>query len=315
MVKSIYKNINSRKFKYFLVFLAISFSVWFFGRLSEVYQSDIQLKVAYVEVPSNLFSAINNPKTITVKVRAKGFALMRSQINKYHITLSMGNLESKSGIYHMSTENLINQIKSQLPAHLEFLSVNTSDLNISLFELKSKKVPVNALVNFRLMPDYIIDQISVEPDSIVISGSEEELKKYCSINTIYTRLNKVDKDVTSELQLEIPQDAFNLKLSQESVTLNASVARYMDRYYELDIQQINSSDSLILKTFPSRVRLVAYALVKDLKEFDKSDFKVFVDAQKAMENNSEVLELHLKVNNPKIRSAFLLEKQVEYILR
>lgn len=315
MEKKIFKNINSRKLKYFLIFLTISFSVWFFGRLSEVYQSDIQLKVSYTEVPTNLFSAINNPKTLIVKVRAKGFALMRSQINKYHITLSMGNLESKSGIYHMSTENLINQIKSQLPAHLEFLSVNTSDINISLFELKSKKIPVNAMVNYGLMPDYIIEQVNVEPDSIVISGSEEELKKYCSINTVYTILNKVNQNVSRELKLEIPQDAFNLKLSQETVTVNASVERFMDRFYELDIDQINGSDSLILKTFPSRVRLVAYALVKDLKEITHSDFKVYVDAQKALENSSEVLELHMEVNNPKIRSAFLLEKQVEYILR
>ncbi len=315
MEKKIFKNINSRKLKYFLISLTISFSVWFFGRLSEVYQSDIQLKVAYTEVPSNLFSAINNPKTLIVKVRAKGFALMRSQINKYHITLSMGNLESKSGIYHMSTENLINQIKSQLPPHLEFLSVNTSDINISLFELKSKKIPVNAMVNYGLMPDYIIDQISVEPDSIVISGSEEELKKYCSINTVYTILNKVNQNVSRELKLEIPQDAFNLKLSQETVTVNATVERFMDRLYELDIDQINSSDSLILKTFPSRVQLVAYALVKDLKEISQSDFRVYVDANKALDNSSEVLELHMEVNNPKIRSAFLLEKQVEYILR
>ena len=315
MIKSIFGTINSRKFKYFLIFLTISFLVWFFGRLSEEYQSEIQIKVAYKDVPANLFSAINNPKTIRIRVKAKGFTLMRSQLNNYQVVLSMSNLESKSGIYHMSTENLINQIKSQLPTQLEFLSVNTTDIAISLFELKSKKVPVNALINFQLAPGYIIDQISVKPDSIVISGSKEELENYCAINTKYLRFPKLNQDLTTEVDLEIPEDAFNLKLSQASVTVSASVERYMDRYYELDIEQINSSDSLLLKTFPSRVSILVYALVKDLKEISKDDFKVYVDAQKALNNKTELLELQLQLNNPKIKSAFLMEKQVEYILR
>lgn len=315
MIKKFFSTVNSRKFKYFLVFLTISFSVWFFGRLSEEYQSEIQLKVTYTEVPKNLFSAINNPRTIRVKVKAKGFSLMRSQLNKYEIRLSMGNLESNQGIYHMTTEQLINQIKLQLPTHLEFLSVDTNDISISLFELKSKKVPVIAMINFQLLPDYIIDQMTIEPDSILISGSEDELKKHCEIYTDYKTLKKVKDDISQQLDLKIPEDSFNLRLSQESVSLNVDVERYMDRFYDLEIEQINTTDSLLLKTFPSRVRVMAYALVKDLKDISSEDFKVYIDVAKAIKTSSELLDLELRVENPKVLSAYLIEKKVEYILR
>lgn len=315
MFKKVVSNINSRKFKYFMVFLAISSLVWFFGRLSETYQSEIKLKVNYIDVPNHLFSAINNPKTIGVKVRAKGFALMRSQLNKHQMSLSVDGLDSNNGIYHMSTENLINQVKSQLPTHLEFLSVNTTDVSISMFELNSKKVAVKALMDIQLMPNYIVHQMIVEPDSITISGSKEELEKFCSISTEMRTLKKVNEDIDIQLALKLPEDAFNLNLSHQSVDIQLDVERYLDRIYELDIQQINTSDSLLLKTFPSSVKIIAYTLVKDLKEVSSSNFSVYVDAQKAVDNPSELLDLHLKIDHPKVLSAYLLEKKVEYILR
>ena len=315
MIKTIFSAINSRKFKYFLVFLAISTVVWFFGRLSEVYQSEIQLNVSYVEVPNQLFPAITNPKTIRVKVKAKGFALMRAQLNKYQVAISMSSLDSNNGIYRMSTESLINQVKSQLPINLEFLSIDIGDVSISMFELTSKKVAVKPRLQIQLMSEYIIDNMVVTPDSVTISGSEAALAQYCAVPTELKQLKKVNDDFNQQLQLELPEAGSNLKLSHQSVQVQYEVERYIDRSFDLEIQQLNTTDSILLKTFPSRVKVIAYALVKDLKEIRAEDFNVYVNAASALSNTSELLELQLKIDNPKVLSAYLMEKKVEYIVR
>lgn len=315
-MKSVTKKISSRRFKrFFLFFLASSF-VWLLNSLTEVYESQLPIQLTYVNVPSHLLLNEENPRELIIEVRSSGFNYVNKMFSSNLYQIDLSNLLKQGEDYLLPRDLLQDMIVSQLPNNFDFVRLNgVSGLKLSLYSRESKKVAVVPNVQMEMAQNHRLQDLVYVPDSIVVSGPKEKIASIKFVQTESKNMTNVSEDIHLELNIKTEDFDKNIELEVKQVTFKARIVKFSERVFELPIVVRNSGDSLLIKTFPSRIKVVCNANVKDLKDITEMDFEAYVDAQEAISNKNHLLQVHLEVMGTKVMEAFLEEDTVEYILK
>lgn len=315
-MKSVTKKISSRRFKrFFLFFLASSF-VWLLNSLTEVYESQLPIQLTYVNVPSHLLLNEENPRELIIEVRSSGFNYVNKMFSSNLYQIDLSNLLKQGEDYLLPRDLLQDMIVSQLPNNFDFVRLNgVSGLKLSLYSRESKKVAVVPNVQMEMAQNHRLQDLVYVPDSIVVSGPKEKIASIKFVQTESKNMTNVSEDIHLELNIKTEDFDKNIELEVKQVTFKARIVKFSERVFELPIVVRNSGDSLLIKTFPSRIKVVCNANVKDLKDITEMDFEAYVDAQEAVSNKNHLLQVHLEVMGTKVMEAFLEEDTVEYILK
>ncbi len=315
MFKKVLRGLNKKKVKVFSLFLLCSFLAWFISNLSDTYESRAYFTLNYRNLPDSLLLGKNSDNLIEAKLRTSGFQFLYYKIFKTRIDIDVSQVEFQNGDYVMSEEALRKQMDQQLSQSISLLELDRRTLEIDLYQVDSKKIPIEAKLDLQLEQNYILDgKIKILPDSIEVKGPSNEIDTINSIKTSLIQLNNVNADFSNEVSLVFPKGLDNSIFSIGRATVSGKVSKFSEKVFEVPVQVINVPQGYQIKTFPDVVTVLCKATIERLKEISASDFEIVADYGQLMGSESSTLFLEIQESPQKVYDVKLEDNTVNFVL-
>ncbi len=316
MIKSIKRVLKKRKAKVFFVFLGCSAAIWFINALSQTYVSTAAFDVEYVNFPDGYLFKGASKKEMNVKLRAGGFQFLGFNFKNKKVRIDVSKAEKNDSKFYVPENRYRTQIEKQLTGSMDLLEIDNDTLFLDMLPVITKKLPVRPRVKLNLAQNYLLDgKIQMVPDTISVTGPEEEIDSITQVRTEIITLPNLTSDFSEELGVFKSPKLENTSYSINTVVLSGKISRFSEKVFEVPVTVINLPDDLDVKTFPDRVSVVCTAKMKRLKELKKSDFQVVADYSSKKKETSKELSLEVRKKPEGLHSVKLKETEVEYIVK
>jgi YbbR domain-containing protein len=208
------------------------------------------------------------------------------------------------------------QIEKQISGSMALLEIENDTLFLDMLAVMTKKVPVKPRAEMNLGQNYLLDgKLRATPDSISITGPEDEIDTIGQVRTRKITLPDLTSDFTEEVEIFKSKELKNTTYSESTAILSGKVVRFSEKIIKLPISILNLPDSLEIKTFPDKVSVVCKAKTERLKTLTISDFQVVGDYDTLKGGTSDELKIKLQKKPKGLHSARLKESAVEYIVK
>ena len=187
----------------FLVILVGVFILWFISKYKGVFEDDIQLKVKWQDVPSDIqINKSEGPLLIDARVRQRGFKLLWNKLGATEV-----ELDFQAAIFSRNDSIFYNP-KSGLPElrenneGLNILDVEDSDYYVPITRFASKKIQLTKDFLIRYEKNFqLIEEVGFVPDSIILYGDVNVLK---SINQMEIKASPLTVNDTPKMIPRFP---------------------------------------------------------------------------------------------------------------
>lgn len=311
MKQLVYKK---HKINMFLFFLACAAVLWFLVKLSETYTSTVDFKVVYKDVPANKILHELPAETINVRIKATGFRLLYHYIFGHKVTISLTNVKEENNTYYLDKVTLLSILEKQLSKNT-VENIYPDTLYFNLETKQEKQVPVKTNLELSLAENHkIFNDIEVTPKTVTINGPNSVLD---TIDALYTQLYKAEnvrEDINILLPIIVP-NIEHISVSPKQVTVKASIKLFSEKTITVPVQVVNAPDSILVKTYPSEVKVLCKAPLKELKELSPADFTLVADYSDSIAKTSNYIPLRLLKKPKTVSDIKLLQEQVQYIVK
>ncbi|MCF8714608.1 YbbR-like domain-containing protein [Joostella atrarenae] len=298
----------------FLMFLVVSFFIWFLISLSDIYTSHISFNLKYNGIPEDKL-VLGDPKTsFETNVETSGFKILGYRLFKRDLIVDLVDFHESNNAYYMLPNDLEDAIRTQYKS-LNVRRINTDSVVLKLGVNQKKYIKVIPKTRLEFENDYQLrDSIKVEPDSIWVRGPEDIVGKIINIETEVQNHKNVRNNFDYKSPLNIPDSLEELEFETKEVSISGVVERYSEKIILVPVQIANLPDDMSLKVYPEKVKLLCKAPISELKRVNEGAFKVICDYN---EISSESTFLIPKlVEEPKfVSSVKILDKKVEYLVK
>ncbi|MBN1185913.1 MAG: hypothetical protein JXB49_26770 [Bacteroidales bacterium] len=312
---------NGGKPKYlaFIVFLGLSAILWFFAALNEEYKGEISYPVEYINFPKDKILVNDLPNKLRLNVEANGYTLLGYKlgpklqsiiydIEKYSMRKVADGSESE---FYLLTSPAINMVEEQLGKDFRVLDMQPDTLFFRFTDIVVKRVPIvpDILVTC-VKPFRIHGHISVNPDSILITGPGYILDTLEFITSKHYELKEMEKSLTKSVQLlQIKRVTY----TQKRVDVNIPIEEYTENSFEIPITKMNVPDSINLILFPDKVKVTYMVALSDYEKIDPSQFIVRVDYSNVDVSGSNRVRVSMFEYPELVENAIFTPTSVEYL--
>ncbi|RKS50754.1 YbbR-like protein [Gillisia mitskevichiae] len=300
--------------KTFSFFLGFSAVIWVVVQFSKEYSEVLEMPIIYTNLPKDKILVGDTPKTMDLRIRDRGFYIAWNRMfpQKINIDISDASEEGKSLVYDLEKQK--SAILSQLNLDYEKVVFLQKNIKISFEQRAVKKVAVLSSIDLSFAVGYsALEEIKLQPDSIMISGSASILDTLTSIRTRPLKINNISNDVKGNVKLETA----NLKgvsLFQEEVNYSVRTEKFTEGKVEIPIKLLNVPEGTNVVIFPKDVVIYYQVSLNDFEKIDSSSFVVAVDFKNAKDSDgfliAQILEEPTQVNNIRLN-----EKKIQFVIK
>lgn len=301
----------------YLICVLIATILWFLNALNKEYSAEISYPVKYVNLPQEKYLVSELPSHFLLEVKAKGFALLRHRISTSFLPITFNvnaytnhSLEKKEVFeYTINTNDVKDRISGQLSSDINLQGISPENIHFRFALSEQKKLPVHPAVHYTLKRQYILNNITVIPDSIEISGPAPIVDTLTYISTQPFTLKNIGKNITRTVSL-VPIPGCTFSATQAEVSL--FVEQFTEARRTFPIQTLQVPDSLILRIFPGQVNVTYDIGLSKYDHISDQDFTFTVEFSQTQ--NSSFLDVKAIKVPPFIRNLTYTPQRVEYIL-
>ena len=216
--------------KTFFIFLIASGFIWLLITFSKEYSSRITYNINYSKIPQNKLLQEKPLQELTLAIKGTGFKILTSNINKKSITLDASKLTTRGNSkYYFLLRNQITSIKNQVPSGIEVLNIEIDTIYLNLGSLKSKKIALKPNLDLEFHIGYdLLNEIKITPDSVLVSGPENQIDTLRFLNLKELSLIDVKNDFTNTVDIEIPSSLSGLKLRLKKASISGEVDKFTE---------------------------------------------------------------------------------------
>lgn len=160
-----------------LLSLAFALILWFFVMGEQKQEVSYAVPLIIKSVPPGLMVANEVPNQIDVRISGPRTLLMNLQPKDISIAVDLKGLEPGLSSFKRLEERF------NLPSALKVTRLSPSFVDVKLERIKSKKVPVKAVVAGVPADGYKFDSIQFSPAEVAVEGAESELKDVNLVET------------------------------------------------------------------------------------------------------------------------------------
>ncbi|MDG1398794.1 MAG: YbbR-like domain-containing protein [Polaribacter sp.] len=303
--------------KTFFSFLTISALIWLLITFSKEYTTVITFPVNYKNIAQNQLLQEAPVKEIDITVKATGFKITGAKIRNKTIQLDASQLNRKhKDKFYILPNNQKNKIQNQLLSGIDIkeVGIDTIFLNLGLLTSKNVALQPNLDINYHVGYDLLGD-ISIEPDSILISGPKS------TVDTIkYIRLNKL---ILSDVKANFSQEVEIVKIiSQRSLNFNITktkISGRVDKFTEGRIQVpfdiVNLPENINLTTLNRKVEIVFTVALSNFAKVSEASFKVDCDYSVAEKNNLGYLLPRIIVKPNFVKNLKIVPSKIDFLIQ
>lgn len=267
----------------FLVCLVLASFLWFLNALEKHYTDHITVPVNYVNLPKNKELTGKLPKRLDLTVDAYGYTLLQHKLSLALSPVSLdvneltnnyleGKLMSK---YTVSLNGHKEEIAKQISSEIGIISIRPDSISFNVSSIIEKLVEVRPVVDFTFAKEFILQKPPVvNPEFILVRGPQEILDTLKFIYTKPIELKRLSHTVKRDVGLVILPE---VKSEVSEVTVQIDVEQYTEAKFDIPILIINQPDSLIIKTFPSKVKVTCRVGLSQYNKLNNNSFRAVVD--------------------------------------
>ena len=316
LIEWIRTGLKKRKVKVFLIFLFCASLAWFINKLSQTYTSNTTFKVTYVNIPSEFLLANTPKKELQVRLKAAGFQFLGYHIKPKEIQLDVSKVMHKDESYYLTSDQIRIQLESQLNNYSTLTDFDSDVIYFDFTSLKTKKVPVRAMVELTYAANHILEgQIVIQPDSIKISGPKSQIDTINVIETELLKIDDLDNSFSKDVPLKFPKQLNGTTFSNDFVRVFGNVVKFSELVIEVPVTVINLPPNVKVRTFPEIVEVRCQGTLERLKELVVKDFEVVADYSKVSSETGNRLSVKLEQYPKTLNSAMIDTNEIEFILR
>lgn len=301
----------------YLFCVAIASILWFLNTLNKDYSAEISYPVKYINLPEGKYLINKLPSQLLLEVKAKGFALLGHQIRTSFlpITFNLGlyttHLKEKNQVYEytLNTNDIKDKISNQISSEIKLQNVRPEEIVFKFADAQHKKVAVLPQVDYTLKRQYILNRITVNPDSIVVSGPAPVIDTLQFIRTVFLHTKDLGKTTHERIDLcPIPDCTF----SETEAVITLEVEQFTEAKRTIPIASFHVPDSMNIRLFPAVVNLSYEVGLSKYEKITDHDFVFYIDYPKA--TDVSYLEVKILKAPDFIKNLTYSPQKVEYIL-
>jgi|OM-RGC.v1.006027581 hypothetical protein len=300
------------RFRFFLLFVLLSFTFWTSTKLSKSYQVEQSFPIRWTDLPVGIILT-DTPQKINLSLSASGIEILFYRMTNKKITASLKQIDFSSDNVLVNLNSQTFQIEQQLFEDSVLNQINPSQLYVNFSRLDQKLLAVAPQTEIELRAGYLSDSpLKTIPDSINVRGPKALLDSINSIETQFFQAIDVNESVDAEVVL---QSTPGLQFSVDKVRLSLPVSRYSEKEFNLMIEVINVPLGERVKLFPPNAKVRATLPLTLLGTVKASDFSLVVDYQTIVSSKEKQLELKMVGQPPAVKKLVWEPKYVNYLLR
>jgi hypothetical protein len=304
----------------FFICLIISVIIWFTIKLSDEYDTVIQMPVTFTHIPKNKVLTFASDTILQVEIVDKGSNLFRmlymEEIEPVPISLRFLPLYAEGGIYQgiISPSLLINEIEREQNLLGKIISISPDTIYLSFEPEKSRKLPVKANLNLTFEKQYMrYGAATFSPDCVTVKGPEKVIEKLDSASLGEIRLEQLNQSYTGEKSFPGDSSNHHLAFIPASVSYTIPVEKFTEAGTDVPVKIINSN-GLKIKTFPDKVKIIYTVALVDYPKVEPGMILAIADLSKINLTEDDKIKVTLESIPSFIHVSKIEPEKVEFII-
>lgn len=294
----------------FFICVIIAIVLWLLHSLNTVYTKQFIMPVEFVNLPQNKFPAGELPKEVKVQVKASGLKLLLIGMNEpFKATpIDFNELKSDLGKNRFFISSNLTELQATLKFKSDIKGVYPDTIAFVNRKGTQKQVVVSVPLNLNYAPGFTFSKIKIDPERVLISGAENELKAIDTIYTLPVYLSDIKTNVSKLVNLNLKDKDLVCNTSQ--VKLEIEIDELIEKEFVLQVLPSTRSE-VQYNFYPSKVKVKASMALSEYATIDTTGFRAYANVEQKM---GDKLPVNL-VNLPK--NMHLLNyspKEVEYLI-
>ncbi len=311
---------NRQKILTFTVFLFLSTSFWFLSVLNERYTTQIRYPIRFSNFPSDKAALSDLPTFLELKIESHGFKLLgyhtTTPVNPIMLDLNLFLIDSAKSNPELfaPTIRLFSSVSNQLSDEVRLIEIQPDTLRLQYSPIIKKKVPVLSRILYQIPKQHILKQLSITPDSIVISGMAHVLDTIEYVATSEEKIKRLKLKKDYQVSLDLPAE---VKCTQKKVNLRFFYEEFTEASMTLPIEVYNLPEGFGARLFPDQVSITYMVGLSDYEKVQAYQFSViaYYEAPSEAEwNEQRKLKLEIKKQPSFILSPQINPTYVDYLL-
>ena len=300
------------RFKFFFLFILLSFIFWFSTKLSNTYQIEQSFSIHWNNIPKGI--VLNHDSSeLGLSITASGIEILWYRLfkNKINLVLNKNIFIGKEAFVSIDNERF--NIQQQLFDNTILNQITTPVIKITYARLGVKKVKITSDPILKFRAGYLSDSpLTISPDSLLVRGSQDVLDTLTIVKTVSFIMEDVFESFQKVIALE---NLTNLQFDIKEVNIKQEVSRYSEKQFILPIEIINIPKSVKVKLFPPTGTLKATMPLTLLNGFNARDFMLVVDYELILKNELTHLPIRLVKQPSQVKKVIWEPKTVNYLIR
>ena len=291
--------------------------IWLLITFSKEYTTVITYPVNYNNISQDKLLQEIPIKKIDLSITATGFKILRAKLTTKKINLEASKLRKKNASkFYFLPKNQTTKIQKQLLKGIVLEEILQDTIFLNLGVLTSKKVALKPQVDITYHIGYdLLDQLTVTPDSIVVSGPEDLLKNITYLNLSPLVLKGVKASFTEEVSILKSAKQKNLKFKNTKVTIAGKVDKFTEGSVQVPFIIKNLPENTNLTILTDKVEIVYVVALSNFAKVSEASFVVECDYELAVKNDVGYLIPKITTEIDFIKNIKIIPNKIDFLIQ
>lgn len=304
---------DAKEFLMFLFFLLAAFVFWYLTTMNQEYEMTYSVKTELKHLPDDVILTEPMPKVMKVVLKDRGDKLVEYKARGKMETLLVDYRQharmGRTAIYGAELEKLL---RAKLASSTEIVSVTPDTLQYYAADARGVKLPVRWQGTIEADRQYVIEQVKLVPDSVVVYAAKQLTD---TMTAVYTpSVEYVGLTDSLKLLLAPGREVWGVRYEPSEVELNVAVSPYVVKRVQVPVEGYMFPYGQQLKTFPSKVEVAFRVSLDDFREVTEEDFKILVRHSQIRDNNSGKVAIMLDEMPDNVTDIVIEPTEVDYLI-
>lgn len=311
--RNLFFSMFNKEFLIFLFFLLLSGAFWLVMTLNETYEREIKIPVHLEGIPNKVIVTSNEEDTLRVTIRDRGYLLFTYMYgqNRKSLHINFNTYNKGKGHGSVQAADLQKLIYQQLFKSSRIVSIKPDKFEYLYNYGNSKLLPVRLKGSITPGKSYYLANVAFSPETVSVYASQEKLDSLLAIFTEQVKLTNVTDTVVQEVMLS---KITGVKCIPSKVTMTVYPDVLTEESVEVPITAVNMPEGKVLRTFPSRVKVVFTTGASQFRTIHPDQFRVEVDYWEIQSHPSDKCPVSLVAAPYGVRNAHPEPDRVDYLV-
>ncbi|GAK49329.1 hypothetical protein U14_00551 [Candidatus Moduliflexus flocculans] len=265
-----------------LVALGLAIIIWFMVVGEQKSEVRVTVPVELRNLPTDL-EIVKSISQVEVTLRGFSSFVKRLTPADIEVYVDLSNVVRGINSFVLSADEI------RVPVGATVTQVSPSQLDVFLDATTTRSVPVETLTRGKPVDGYVVSDISVKPNAVLVTGAESSLKNLAKIDTEPINLDNLTESISRKVKVKFSDATLRLaKKEEDTVEVAITIEpEMMSKFFENIPVRIEGSNQ-VLTLFPDSVTALIHGPKLQISAMEPKDIPVVVHAEQLPTGQSSV---------------------------